>query len=88
MSHFIVTSLRKLFHLFLVANDIGEIGQCFFALEPRILDNTCISHQPRLLRSKQPHDMIIGHVPASASEEKCADHCTNVDPSHGPVVTA
>ena len=26
-------------------------------------------------------------VPASASEEKCADHCTKVDPSLGPVVT-
>ena len=27
-------------------------------------------------------------IPASASEEKCADHCTKVDPSLGPVVTA
>ena len=26
-------------------------------------------------------------IPASASEEKCADHCTKVDPSLGPVVT-
>lgn len=27
-------------------------------------------------------------LPASASEEKCADHCTKVDPWFGPVVTA
>lgn len=27
-------------------------------------------------------------IPASASEEKCADHCTKVDPSLGPVVIA
>lgn len=27
-------------------------------------------------------------LPASASEEKCADHYTKVDPSLGPVVTA
>lgn len=27
-------------------------------------------------------------LPASASEEKFADHCTKVDPRLGPVVTA
>lgn len=27
-------------------------------------------------------------TPASASEEKCADHCTNVEPSLDPEVTA
>ena len=28
------------------------------------------------------------NIPASASEEKCADHSTKVEPSFGPVVTA
>lgn len=35
-----------------------------------------------------PVDWRGNFVPASASEEKCADHCTKVDPSLSPVVTA
>lgn len=35
-----------------------------------------------------PTDSMGSLLPASASEEKCADHCRNVDPSLSPVVTA
>ena len=65
---------------------VGQVSQSLLALEFSILDDPC------LYMSAMMFPNSIGSrgsfIPASASEEKCADHCTKVDPSLGPVVTA
>ena len=65
---------------------MGQVSQSLFALESSVLDDSCLctsAMSPRLSVG-----MGGSFLPASASEENCADHCTKVDPSLGPVVTA
>ena len=65
---------------------MGQVSQSLLALEFSILDDPYLSMSA--LMSRCPIDSRGSFIPASASEEKCADHCTKVDPSLGPVVTA
>ena len=65
---------------------MGQVSQSLFALESSVLDDSCLCLSVMIFR----HPIGIGgsFLPASASEEKCADHCTKVDPWLGPLVTA
>lgn len=65
---------------------VSQVSQSLFALEFSILNNSYLYMLVMIFGC--PIGSRSSVIPASASEEKCADHCTKVDASLGPVVTA
>lgn len=68
------------------SSGVGQVSQSLFALEFSVLDHSCLCLSAMI--SHHSIDTGGSFLPASASEEKCADHCTKVDPWLSPLVTA